>query len=119
MERYHDGKPLACRSCCCVLWWCLPRLEFGEIMFGNAKIVDRTEDCGNGFGWSIVEWEVSAAKLSPLIISDAERYELAVLHDGNICYDSSVTSDVVRGNWTMMEKLKCMITDLEPNHLSS
>ena len=26
---------------------------------------------------------------------------------------------VVRGDWSKMEKLKCMITDLEPNHLSS
>ena len=119
MERYLDGKPLACRLWCCALCLGLPRLEFGEIMLANSRIVERVEDSGNGFGWSIVEWEVSAAKLSPLIISDAERYELAVLHDGNICYDSSVTSDVVRGDWTMMEKLKCMITDLEPNHLSS
>ena len=109
MERYYDGKPLACRSCRCVLWWCLPRLEFGEIMFPN--IVDRTEDCGNGFGWSIVEWEDDSLY--------ANDYELAVLRDGNICYDSGVTSDVVRGDWTMMEKLKCMITDLNPDRLSS
>ena len=80
-------------------------------MFGNAKIVDRVEDCGNGFGWSIVEWEDDSLY--------ANDYELAVLRDGALCYDSGVTSDVVRGDWSKMEKLKCMITDLEPNQLSS
>ena len=80
-------------------------------MFGSSKIVDRTEDCGNGFGWSIIEW-----------VDDSlygNDYELAVLRDGRPYYDSGVTSDVVRGDWSKMEKLKCMITDLEPNHLSS
>ena len=78
-------------------------------MFPN--IVDRTEDCGNGFGWSIVKWEDDSLY--------GNDYELAVLRDGNICYDSGVTGDVVRGDWSMMEKLKCMITDLESNQLSS
>ncbi len=111
MERYHDGKPLACRLCCCALWLGLPRLEFGKIMFGSSNIVDRTEDCGNGFGWSIIEW-----------VDDSlygNDYEFAVLRDGNICYDSGVTGDVVRGDWTMMEKLKCMVTDLNPDRLPS
>ena len=111
MERYHDGKPLACRSCCCVLWWCLPRLEFGEIMFGHTNIVDRVEDCGNGLGWSIIEWVDDS-----LYSND---YEFAVLRDGRPYYDSGVTGDVVRGDWSMMEKLKCMVTDLNPDHLSS
>ena len=79
------------------------------IMFGSSKIVDRTEDCGNGFGWSIIEWDND-----DLYGSD---YELAVLRDGRPYYDSGITSDVVRGDWTMMEKLKCMVTDLEPNTL--
>ena len=80
-------------------------------MFGSSNTVERTEDCGNGFGWSIIEW-----------VDDSlygNDYEFAVLRDGNVCTDSSVTSDVVRGNWSMMEKLKCMVMDLEPNHLSS
>ena len=80
-------------------------------MFGHANIVDRVEDCGNGFGWSIIEWVDDSFY--------ANDYEFAVLRDGGPCRDSGVTSDVVRGDWTMMEKLKCMITDLEPNHLSS
>ena len=81
------------------------------IMFGSSIIVDRTEDCGNGFGWSIIEWVDDS-----LYHND---YEFAVLRDGNICYDSGVTRDVVRGDWTMMEKLKCMVTDLNPDHLPS
>jgi hypothetical protein len=65
-------------------------------MFGHANIVDRVEDCGYG-----------------------NDFEFAVLRDGRPYYDSGVTSDVVRGDWTMMEKLKCMVTDLNPDHLAS
>lgn len=81
-------------------------------MFGSSKIVDRTEDCGNGFGWSIIK-----GGFDGLLYGDG--YEFAVLRDGNICYDSGVTRDVVRGDWTMMEKLKCMVTDLNPDRLPS
>ena len=80
-------------------------------MFANSKIVDRTEDCGNGFGWSIIEWEDDSLY--------GNDYELAVLRDGRPYYDSGVTSDVVRGDWTMMEKLKCMIMDLNVDRLPS
>jgi len=80
-------------------------------MFGDSKIVECVEDSGNGFGWSIIEWDWG--------IDCGSEYELAVLHDGNICYDSGVTEDVVRGDWSKMEKLKCMITDLQPNHAAS
>ena len=89
-------------------------------MFGSSNIVDRTEDCGNGFGWSIIEWDND-----DLYGSESGKswrnavYELAVLRDGNICYDSGVTEDVVRGDWSKMEKLKCMITDLNPDRLPS
>ena len=77
----------------------------------NAKNVDRVEDCGNGFGWSIIEWEDDSLY--------GNDYELAVLRDGRPYYDSGVTSDVVRGDWTMMEKLKCMIMDLNVDRLPS
>ena len=43
-------------------------------MFGHANIVDRVEDCGNGLGWSIIEW-----------VDDSlygNDYEFAVLRDG-------------------------------------
>ena len=81
-------------------------------MFGSSKIVDRTEDCGNGFGWSIIKGGFDG-------LLYGEGYEFAVLRDGNICYDSGVTRDVVRGDWTMMEKLKCMVMDLNVDRLPS
>ena len=81
-------------------------------MFGSSNIVDRTENCGNGFGWSIIKGGFDG-------LLYGEGYEFAVLRDGNICYDSGVTRDVVRGDWTMMEKLKCMVTDLNPDRLPS
>ncbi len=87
----------------------LVSLVIGEIMFGNSKIVERVEDSGNGLGWSIIEWDWG--------IDCGSEYELAVLRDGSLCYDSGVTEDVVCGDWSKMEKLKCMITDLEPNTL--
>ena len=76
----------------------------------NAKNVDRVEDCGNGFGWSIINWDDEFY---------GNCYEFAVLRDGALCYDSGVTSDVVRGDWTMMDKLKCMVQDIHPDRLSS
>ena len=85
-------------------------------MFGSSNTVERTEDCGNGFGWSIIEWYNDDLYGSDMDVRKI-IYELAVLRDGNICYDSGVTEDVVRGDWSKMEKLKCMITDLEPNHV--
>ena len=81
-------------------------------MFGSSNIVDRTENCGNGFGWSIIK-----GGFDGLLYGDG--YEFAVLRDGNICYDSGVTRDVVRGDWTMMEKLKCMVMDLNVDRLPS
>ena len=76
----------------------------------NAKNVDRVEDCGNGFGWSIINWDDEFY---------GNCYEFAVLRDGALCYDSGVTSDVVRGDWTLMDKLKCMVQDLHPDRLAS
>ena len=74
-------------------------------------VIDQTEDCGNSFGWSIIEWKEDSLYGS--------CFEFAVLRHGSLCYDSGVTSDVVRGDWSMMEKLKCMVTDLNPDHLAS
>jgi hypothetical protein len=76
----------------------------------NAKNIDRVEDCGNGFGWSIIHWDDNFY---------GSCYEFAVLRDGALCYDSGVTSDVVRGDWTLMDKLKCMVQDLHPDRLAS
>lgn len=54
--------------------------------------VECVEDCGNGYGWSIIS------------MGD-NYYELAVLRDTRIVYDTSITSDVARGCWGNMMKL--------------
>ena len=57
--------------------------------------VECVEDCGNGYGWSIVDF--------------GHTYELAVLRNGSICYSTDITSDVVRGNWDdMMHFTECI-----------
>lgn len=63
----------------------------------NTKNVDRVEDCGNGYGWSIIHFDDEFY---------GDCYELAVLKDGHLCYDTPVTRDVIRGDWRCMEKLK-------------
>ena len=91
-----------------VLYSCPFTLEVFLML--NAKNVDRVEDCGNGFGWSIIHFDDEFY---------GNCYEFAVLRDGALCYDSGVTSDVVRGDWTLMDKLKCMVQDLHPDRLAS
>ena len=55
------------------------------------KQVECVEDCGNGYGWSIIDL--------------GHTFELAVLKDSYICYSTDITSDVVRGNWDEMMAL--------------
>ena len=66
-------------------------------MLPNSIISDRVEDCGNGYGWSIIYWYEDFLR--------GNCYEIAVLKDGEICYDSGITTDVIRGNWTRMEEV--------------
>ena len=73
-------------------------------MLAGSKIIDRIEDCGNGYGWSILEWDDDFYGVC---------FELAVLRDGVMCYDSGITSDVVRGDWSRMEELKEEIRGLQ------
>ena len=54
--------------------------------------VECIEDCGNSYGWSIISM-------------GGDRFELAVLLNGSICYNTDITSDVVRGNWDDMMAL--------------
>jgi len=68
-------------------------------MFDQVQCV---EDCGNGYGWSIVE----------LPARYQDRFELAVLQYGSICYSTDITSDVVRGNWDDMMALTERIRSL-------
>jgi hypothetical protein len=39
-------------------------------------------------------------------------YELAVLKNGKITYETPITTDVIRGDWEKMEQLKNKIRDL-------
>ena len=64
-------------------------------MFDQVQCV---EDCGNGYGWSIVNL--------------GHTYELAVLRNGSICYSTDITSDVVRGSWDEMMALTERIRSL-------
>ena len=48
--------------------------------------IEKVEDGGNGYGWSVVS------------LGDG-IFELAVLKDGNICYHTPITNDVFRGDW--------------------
>ena len=68
-------------------------------MFNQVECV---EDCGNGYGWSIVE----------LPARYQDRFELAVLQDTRIVYNTPITSDVVRGNWDDMMALTERIRSL-------
>ena len=60
--------------------------------------VQCVENCGNGYGWSIVDL--------------GHMYELAVLRNGSICYSTDITSDVVRGDWDEMMALTERIRSL-------
>ncbi len=54
--------------------------------------VECVENCGNGYGWSIIQL-------------DRSWFELAVLQDRHIVYHTDITSDVVRGDWDDMVAL--------------
>ena len=64
--------------------------------------VECVEDCGNGYGWSIVE----------LPARYQYRFELAVLQDTRIVYHTNITNDVVRGDWDDMMALTERIRSL-------
>ena len=69
--------------------------------------------------WKIAVMVSDGVSLTGMMSSMVTGYEFAVLRDGALCYDSGVTSDVVRGDWTLMDKLKCMVQDLHPDRLAS
>lgn len=60
----------------------------------------------NGYGASIVEF-------TDRMFSGGQQYELAVLKDGNIVYDTSITYDVERGDDREMHRLLCEIEQLK------
>jgi hypothetical protein len=61
--------------------------------------VECIEDCGNGYGWSIIEM-------------GGDRFELAVLQDRRIVYHTPITGDVERGSWADMRALTERIRSL-------
>ena len=63
-------------------------------MFQLPVMVESVEDCGNGYGWSII------------YLNGQEMYEFAVLKNGNLCYNTDITDDVERGTWSDMEDYK-------------
>ena len=60
--------------------------------------VERVEDCGNGYGWSIINL--------------GYIFELIVLSNGGICYSTDITSDIERGDWDYMMALTERIRSL-------
>ncbi len=70
----------------------------------NIEKIERVDDIGNGFGWSIMRF-----RDDDLYASD---YELAVLKNGELCYETSVAIDVERGDLERMEQLKQQIREL-------
>ena len=65
----------------------------------NYDQVECVENCGNGYGWSIIQL-------------DRGWFELAVLQDRHIVYHTDITGDVVRGDWDDMRALTERIKSL-------
>ena len=62
--------------------------------------IETVEDIGNGYGWSI-------------IYLGNQVYEIAILKNGNICYDTPLTEDVIRGDWDHINDVTDSIAHLE------
>ena len=62
--------------------------------------IERIEDGGNGYGWSVVSLGNGI-------------FELAVLKDGDICYHTPITNDVFRGDWIEVNQAIDRIEELE------
>ena len=71
---------------------------------GLAKInngVGLTIDFDNGYGASIVCHDMSYG--GPFVEGESNVYELAVLHNGHLCYDTPITDDVL--GWLTIEEI--------------
>lgn len=66
--------------------------------------IEYIEDCGNGYGWSIIKPQPKDNGL-PI-------FELAVRKYGRMCYSSPITNDVIRGTWPTICKIKNGIRSL-------
>jgi len=65
-----------------------------------SQIIERVEDIGNGYGWSIIR-------------HGCGEYEIAILKDGDVCYDTPLTEDVIRGDWDRINDVTDSIAHLE------
>ena len=62
------------------------------------KRIEKIEDCGNGFGWSIVLIENHPVS--------GEEFEIAVMQNDKLCYDTDVMpDDPIRGDWMVMDEV--------------
>ena len=71
---------------------------------GLAKInngVGLTVEFNNGYGASIVCHDMSYG--GPLVEGENNLYELAVLHNDELCYDTPITDDVL--GWQTIEEI--------------
>ena len=60
-----------------------------------------TVDFDNGYGASIVCHDMSYG--GPLVEGERNLYELAVLHNDELCYDTPITDDVL--GWQTIEEI--------------
>ena len=79
---------------------------------GLAKIsngVGLTVDFDNGYGASIVCHDMSYG--GPFVEGENNVYELAVLHNGHLCYDTPITDDVL--GWLTIEEINEALKEIE------
>ena len=66
-------------------------------------------DFDNGYGASIVCHDMSYG--GPFVIGESNLYELAVLHNGDLCYDTPITDDVL--GWQTIEGINEILKEIE------
>jgi len=67
-------------------------LEFGPHHMGGRQA---RMDFPNGFGVSVVRFTIPLGGGYGSYTDNENEWELAVLHDGVLCYDSGITDDVM------------------------
>ena len=79
---------------------------------GLAKInngVGLIVDFDNGYGASIVCHDMSYG--GPFVEGENNLYELAVLHNDELCYDTPITDDVL--GWQTIEGINEILKEIE------
>ena len=79
--------------------------ELAKINNGVGLVVD----FDNGYGASIVCHDMSYG--GPLVEGERNLYELAVLHNDELCYDTPITDDVL--GWQTMEEINKVLKEIE------